>query len=152
MSDTDQKFLLPERVRPVAGGGLDGPFWEGLRNENLILQYCPGCLSYQWGPEYVCYRCGTFDVKWVEVPKADDGFFRGVVYSWQRIWHPVDPSLASAVPYVAVLVELPDADNVRLMGNLVDPPDGPIPIGADLSPVFEHHSEYSLLLWRLTRQ
>jgi hypothetical protein len=52
---------------------------------------------------------------------------------------------------VAVLVELPDADLVRLLGNLVNPPDGPIPIGAELGPVFEHHSSYSLLLWRLRR-
>jgi hypothetical protein len=52
------------------------------------------------------------------------------------------------VPYVVVLVELPDANGVRLVGNLVDPPAGPVEIGADLVPVFEHHDTHTLLLWR----
>jgi uncharacterized OB-fold protein len=146
MSD---KFLLPERVRPVPQDGLDGPFWNGLRDETLILQRCPTCATFQWGPEYVCYRCGNFNLEWAEVPKAGDGFYQGVVYSWERVWHPVDPKLIPVVPYVALLVELPGADRVRLLGNLVDAPDGPIPIGAELFSVFEHHSTYSLLLWRL---
>jgi uncharacterized OB-fold protein len=151
MTDSGKQFLLPERVPPVAQESLDGPFWNGLRKEKLILQRCPKCDSYQWGPEYVCYQCGTFDLEWAEVPKSEDGTHRGIVYSWERIWHPVDPALATSVPYVAVLVELPDADSVRLLGNLVDPPDGPIPIGAEVDPVFEHHSSHSLLLWRLRR-
>jgi uncharacterized OB-fold protein len=151
VTDSGQQFLLPERVRPVPNEGLDDPFWSGLRQEKLVLQRCQTCASYQWGPEYVCYRCGTGHLEWAEVPKADDGTYRGIVYSWERIWHPVDPTFVSRVPYVAVLVELPDADLVRLLGNLVYPPDGPIPIGAELGPVFEHHSSYSLLLWRLRR-
>jgi uncharacterized protein len=149
MREPDQQFLLPERVRPVPQPGLDGPFWNALRDERLTLQRCPSCASYQWGPEYVCYRCGGYELQWAEVPKAPHGSYRGVVYSWERIWHPVDPSLVSSVPYVAVLVELPDADRVRLLGNLIDPPEGPVPIGAEVDPVFEHHSSYSLLLWRL---
>jgi hypothetical protein len=54
------------------------------------------------------------------------------------------------VPYVVVLVELPEASGVRLIGNLVDPPRGPIPIGADLVSAFEHHESHSLLHWRLS--
>ncbi len=151
MTRPDQPFLLPERVRPLSQAGLDGPFWSGLREEKLILQRCPTCALYQWGPEYVCYRCGSYDVHWAEVPKRDDGSYGGVVYSWERIWHPVDPALVSSVPYVAVLVELPDADQARVLGNLIDPPEGPIAIGAEVAPVFEHHTSYSLLLWRLRR-
>ena len=46
---------------------------------------------------------------------------------------PVDPSSVDAVRNVAVLVELPDADNVRLVGYLVS-----LRIGADFRPDFEH--------------
>ena len=152
MSSVDQRFLLPERVRPVAqADGLDEPFWSALREETLVLQRCSQCSTYQWGPEYVCYQCGTDDLRWTEVPKAD-GAYRGVLYSWERVWHPVDPSLIQAVPYVVVLVELPDADQVRLIGNLADPPKDHVSIGADLTPVFEHHDGHTLLLWRLTER
>ena len=67
-------FLLPERVQPIAhSDGLDEPFWSGLRTEKIVLQYCPACSAYQWGPEYVCYVCGTGDLAWAEVPNASDG-------------------------------------------------------------------------------
>ncbi len=149
MSSTNQPFLLPERVVPVPlADGLDDPFWSGLQEERLVLQYCRSCANFQWGPEHVCYLCGTVDLGWSEVPRANDEY-RAVLYSWERVWHPVDPSLTSAVPYVVVLVELPDANRVRLIGNLVDPPAGDLAIGSELIPVFEHHGQHTLLLWRL---
>ena len=149
MSQSDNPYVLVERVRPVPLEGLDAPFWKGLTEERLVIQRCPACAVFQWGPEYVCYRCGTFDLRWTEVPRGADGRHRGVVYSWERVWHPVDPSLVESVPYVVVLVELPDTGGVRVLGNIVEPPDGPIPIGAELMAVFEHHDTYSLLQWRL---
>ena len=36
--------------------------------------------------------------------------------------NPVHPALKDAGPYIAVLVELPDADNVRMIGNLLGDP------------------------------
>jgi uncharacterized OB-fold protein len=150
VSDPERTFLLPERVRPVPQpDGLDAPFWDGLREEKIVLQRCAACARYQWGPEHVCYDCGSFDVGWAEAPRPADGSYRGAVFSWERVWHAVDASLAAVVPYVVVLVELPDAYGVRLIGNLVDPPDGPVRIGAGVSPVFEHHDTHTLLLWRL---
>ena len=44
------------------------------------------------------------------------------IYSWERVWHPVHPALANGVPYVVLLVELPDADGIRMIGNLVGDP------------------------------
>jgi uncharacterized protein len=149
VTQRDETFLLPERVKPVPqSDGLDAPFWSGLREERIVLQRCPDCDTFQWGPEYVCYSCGRADLNWAEVPRAAGGLYRGLAYSWERVWHPVDPSLAPVVPYVVVLVELPDANGVRLIGNLVDPPPAAVVIGAELVPVFEHHDSHTLLLWR----
>jgi uncharacterized OB-fold protein len=151
VSQPDNLFLLPERVRPVAlSDGLDEPYWTGLRQERIVLQYCRPCREYQWGPEYVCYRSGADALQWVEVPKDREGRYHAVVYSWERVWHPVHPSLVRAVPYVVVLVALPDASHVRLLGNLVDPPPALVPIGSELDPVYEHHDAHTLLLWRLS--
>ena len=52
-----------------------------------------------------------------------------------------------------VLVELPHADNVRMVGNLLIAPDAPVVIGAEMEAVFEPHDAardaHTLVQWRL---
>jgi uncharacterized OB-fold protein len=126
---------------------LDAPYWEGLRAERLLLQRCGACARFQWGPEWICHRCLGFDLAFAEVEP------RGVIYSHQRVWHPVHPALAAQGPYVIVLVELPQADGVRLVGNLLGDPQQRLVIGDAVEGVFEHHTEhtppFSLLQWRV---
>ena len=54
---------------------------------------------------------------------------------------------------VVVLVELPHADGIRMVGNLLGDPTAPVPIGAPVEAVFEHHPDatprYSLVQWEL---
>ena len=51
---------------------------------------------------------------------------------------------------MVVLVELPDAGNVRMVGNLVGDPRADLPIGATVEAVFEDHPEgYALVQWKL---
>jgi uncharacterized OB-fold protein len=56
-------------------------------------------------------------------------------------------------PYIAVLVELPHADGVRMVGNLLGDPTQEVVIGTEVEGVFEHHGDsdppYSLLQWRM---
>jgi len=50
-----------------------------------------------------------------------------------------------------VLVELPHADDVRLVGNLLGDPTQDVVIGSEVSAVFEHHVDaepaFTLLQW-----
>ena len=75
----------------------------------------------------------------------------GVVYSYERVWHPVHPALKDQGPYLVVLVELPHADDVRLVGNLLGDPRAPVTIGERVKGTFEHHDDaepkYTLLQW-----
>ena len=56
-------------------------------------------------------------------------------------------------PYLAVLVELPHAGGVRMVGNLLGDPMQMVTIGAEVEGVFEHHPDsdpaYSLLQWQM---
>ena len=47
-----------------------------------------------------------------------------------------------------VLVELPDAGGVRVLGNLVGDPTQPVSVGLAVDAVFEHHDGYTLIQWR----
>jgi uncharacterized protein len=141
-------FVLPERDDPVPDRtGLDAPYWTGVAREELVVQRCQSCGSWQWGPEWTCYVCRSFNMQWQEVPR-EDGEYRGVIYSWERVWHASDPALAGSVPYVAVLVTLPRAGNVRMIGNLLGDQRAPVSIGSRVRAVFEHHERYSLVQWQ----
>lgn len=137
-------YLQPGLPAP-APTDLDRPFWDGLRQQRLLVQRCKRCARYQWGPEWICHRCLNVDLDFVEVET------RGTLFSHQRVWHPVHPALRQQGPYVIALVELAHADNIRLVGNLLGDPLQELVIGAEVDGVFEHHGEadppYSLLQW-----
>jgi uncharacterized OB-fold protein len=124
--------------------GLDREFWEAARRHELVVQRCNACRTFQFGPEWICHACHSFDVGWQRVSG------RGRIYSWERVWHPVHPALKDACPYLVVLVELPDADNVRMVGNLLGDPLQEVVIGAPVEAVFEDHPEagVTLVQWR----
>lgn len=129
-----------------AGDGLDAPFWAGLADDRLLLQRCSRCRGWQWGPEWICHRCHSFDLAFEAVAPV------GRIHSYERVWHPVHSALKDQGPYVIVLVELPQADNVRVVGNLVGDPTAAVAIGSPVTGVFEHHADanppFTLLQWR----
>ncbi len=122
--------------------GLDREYWEGTKRGELKVQQCSSCGTHQWGPEWICHNCLSFDVGWADVGT------RARIFSWERIWHPVHPAVIGACPYVAVLVEFPGANNVRMVGNLLGDPMQQITIGGEVEAVFEHHADHTLVQWR----
>ena len=140
-------YLRQGLATPVPSrDGLDKPYWDGLRENVLRLQRCRACGAFQWGPEWICHRCLSFDLAWEPVEP------KGRVYSYERVWHPVHSALKDQGPYVVVLVELPHANNVRLVGNLLGDARAPVTIGAAVHGIFEHHAHdkvpFTLLHWR----
>lgn len=138
---------LPEGL-PVPAptrDGLDAAYWEGVRAHELRVQRCNECHTFQWGPEWICHRCHSFDIGWQRVSG------RGQIYSWERAWHPVHPALKDHGPYLVVLIELPDADGIRMVGNLLGDPRQDVRIGSEVEAVFEDHnptdSPYTLVHW-----
>lgn len=141
-------YLPPGLPAPVPEpDGLSAPFWNGLHVGRLLVQQCGHCNSWQFGPEWLCHHCHTFDPAWREVNP------RGRIFSWERVWHPSHPCLVGHGPYLVVLVELPHAGNVRMLGNLLGDPMQEVAVGAEVEGVFERHDEagraYTLLQWRL---
>lgn len=139
---------LPEGLPIPVADAVDEPYWSALRRGEIMVQRCKSCKGWQFGPEWICHRCHSFDVGWEKI----EG--KGRIFSWERVWHPVHPALNGHGPYIVVLVEMPNAGNVRLIGNLVGDPKQTVEIGAPVEAVFEHHETadppYTLLQWRRT--
>jgi uncharacterized OB-fold protein len=143
-----QSYLPPGLPIPVPErNGLSAPYWQGLREDRIRVQRNPATGVYQFPPQWIAHDTQTFELEWVDVEP------RGRIYSWTRVWHPVHPALRDAGPYIVVVVELPQAGNVRLLGNLLGDPGQDVVIGAEVEAVFEHHADadppYTLLQWRL---
>lgn len=131
-----------------ANDGLDKPYWEGARAKKLMVQCCNQCKQYQWGPEQICNHCHSFDLGWAEVAG------KGRIYSYERIWHPVHPVLKERGPYLVVLIELPQAGNVRMVGNLLGDGKQEVIIGSEVEAVYEDHNDdpknpFTLVQWKL---
>lgn len=126
--------------------GFDAPYWQGTLEGKLVVQRCADCQTWQWGPEWLCHECHSFDMTWQEISQE------GVIYSWERVWHPVHPSLQDSVPYIVVLVELPQAGNIRMIGNLLGDPMQEVTIGSSVKAVFEKHEDedpaFALVHWQ----
>jgi len=146
------KYVLPEGLPvPVPDpDGLSTPFWEGLARNQLWIQRCHHCKTWQWGPEWICHECHSFDIRWEQVDPT------GRVYAIQRVWHPAHVALKGIGPYLTVLVELPLAGGVRMVGNVIGDPMRDIAPGAALQGVFEHHLDanppFSLLQWKVCEE
>jgi uncharacterized OB-fold protein len=130
-----------------APDGLSAPYWEGTRHKKLRIQKCDGCGAWQWGPEWICHRCHSFKLSWHEITG------KGRIYSYERPHHPVHTALNGHGPYIAVLVELPDYGNIRMVGNLLGDPKQSVTIGAPVEAVFEPHDNanppFTLVQWRV---
>jgi uncharacterized protein len=145
-----ESYLRPGLPAPVPeNDALDTPYWEGTRKGELWVQRCTKCRTWQWGPEWICHGCLSFDVGWEKVAG------RGRIYSWERPWHPVHPALKEQGPYIVVLVELPNAGNIRMLGNLLGDPRQEVTIGTEVEAVFEPHDDakppFTLVQWRVAR-
>ncbi len=145
MSETYLPDGLPIPV-PMADG-LDETYWKATRRDLLMIQKCGDCGTWQWGPEWICHNCYSLNMIWEEVAPE------GMIYSWERPWHPVHPALKDHGPYIVVLVELPHAGNIRMIGNLLGDPNQNVIIGSKVKAVFETHEDkdppYTLVQWKV---
>lgn len=122
---------------PVTGSigprpdGLDLPYWSGLSEGRLVVQRCDACAAWIWGPMWICPHCRHDQLTWTEVDPS------GRIYTWTRTYQPFSPEFADTVPYLAVLVELPHAGSIRLLGILLGDQERDPQIGEAVTGVFQ---------------
>ena len=114
----EKKYYLPEGL-PTPRAQRTGLDTRILGRDQTPRTGSPALQQLQnlpMGPESICHQCRSFDMGWHKVSG------RGRLYSWVRCWNPVHPALKEACPYIVAVIELPDAGNVRMVGNLLGDP------------------------------
>ena len=104
----------------VKGMGADGPYWSAIDAGRLELPRCQGCGRWHWPAPFRCSECSSNQFEWVKREPV------GQIYSWTRTWHRFDGLENFPLPFVSVLVELPEAGNIRLLGRYDESAGAPV--------------------------
>ncbi len=135
-------MTTPAAARPVPDpDDASAPFWNACARHELILQACDDCDAIRFPPRPMCPACTSFAHSW----KPASG--RGRIWSWVVAHPPVLPAFADRAPYNVVVVELDEG--VRMLGNLIDVPNGEIHEDIPVEVAWEDVEErVALPVWR----
>jgi len=120
---------------------ISKPFWDGLREEKLLVQRCRSCGRLQHYPRPHCIVCLSQELEWAPMSG------KGTVYSFTIVRRAAHPAFAADVPYVLAVIELQEGPHVT--GNVVGTPPEAVRIGMPVTAVFDHVTpDVTLLKWR----
>ena len=110
---------LPNPMTPEAK-----PYWDGLREQKLMLPRCNACGHVFWYPRVACPKCHAKDVGWVQSKG------RGTLHSFEIGHQSFNKAFKVPAPYVLAMVEL--AEGPRMLSNLIDVEPDPKKIKCDM--------------------
>jgi uncharacterized OB-fold protein len=120
--------VQPTRFEPPVDPDLTA-FWDGTREQRLLIPTCRSCGKPFWYPRPTCPHCVSTDIDWVASSGA------GTVAAVSVMYRPANPMMADKVPYAVVLVDLDD--HVRVMSNMVGIDANDVRIGMRVELVWE---------------
>jgi uncharacterized protein len=106
-------------------------FWNGLRENKLLIQRCNGCGTLRHPPQPMCRECRSLD--WATVEASG----RGTVYSFVMPHQPRFPFFE--YPYIVALIEL--AEGVRIVSNLIGIDPGDVTAGMEVEVHFQNFDD-----------
>jgi uncharacterized OB-fold protein len=120
-----------KNARPIPAPGAyvaDQPFWDGMRDGKLVLQYCPETNAFQHYPRPVSLATGSRKLEWRPVSG------NGTIYAFTTLRVP-GPGTAGRIPLLIATVELDDG--VRILANILDATASDLRIGLRVSVAWD---------------
>ena len=112
------------------------PFWEAAKEHRLVVQHCDACGRDQYPPDLICRYCQSSKLSF------RDTSGRGVIYSFAVYVRSFMSGFEA--PYVVALVDLVDADGVRMMTNIIETLIPSIKVGMPVKVAFEQRGEWAI--------
>jgi uncharacterized OB-fold protein len=113
-----------ERPLPQPITAETKPFWDGLREQKLMLPKCGDCGRVFFYPRILCPHCHSRNVGWIQ------GSGRGKLYSFEIAYQTISRAFKVKPPYVLAMIEL--EEGVRMLSNLVEVEPDPKKIRCDM--------------------
>ena len=121
---------LPQPITPEAK-----PYWQGLREQKLMLPRCRACGRAHFYPRVICPHCHGADLEWIQASG------RGRLYSFEIGHQAFNKAFKVKPPFVLAMIELEEGP--RMMSNLIGIEPDPKKIRCDMpvEVVFEKLTE-----------
>lgn len=87
------------------------PYWDGLKEEKLLIQYCDDCCTSIFYPRSICPECFSEKISW----KESSGI--GKIYSFTVVHQAFGP-FKNETPFVVGIIEL--TEGVRMMSRILE--------------------------------
>lgn len=110
---------LPQPMTPEAK-----PFWDGLKQDKLMLPKCGDCGHVFFYPRILCPRCHSRTITWVQASG------KGKLHSFEIAYQPFQKAWKIKPPYVLAMIEL--AEGPRMMSNLINVEPDPQVVKCDM--------------------
>lgn len=123
---------MSERFEPPESPAA-APFWQGTREQKLLLQWCRPCAAPIFFPREACPACLGVDLDWRESTGE------GEVYACSVMHRAGNRQMQDRVPYVVALVDLDEG--VRMMSNVVGCAPGAVRVGMRVRVTWEALSD-----------
>jgi len=121
-----------------------GPFWEGAREDRLMLPRCLQCNRVHFYPRVLCPYCHSFELEWIEASGAGTVHTFAVQQRGYGGWN-------DETPFVTAYIDMNEGARMMtvLLGVDAERPES-IRIGAPVRVEFERASdEVSIPFWRV---
>jgi len=102
---------IPEKPDPLVNNWAR-PFWDGTRDEKLLIQNCSDCQKNIFYPRMACPHCFSDNLEWVEASG------KGTIYSFTVVENNAASPFVPDMPFVIAVVIL--EEGVRMLTNIVD--------------------------------
>jgi uncharacterized OB-fold protein len=117
---------------------LTEPFWTGLKNRKVCIQYSPSSDAYVFYPRVLAPRTLADDLEWREISGE------GILYTFTIAERPTAPHWEGSVPQLLAVVELNEGP--RLSTEMVNVDPAALKVGMRVKPVFEDHPDHDITL------
>ena len=121
---------LPSPITPEAQ-----PYWDGLKENKLMLPKCDDCGKPFFYPRVLCPNCHSRNISWMQASG------RGKLYSFQIAHRSLNRAFKVELPCVLAMIELEEGP--RMMSNLINIKPDPNVVKCDMpvEVVFEKQND-----------
>lgn len=121
---------LPSPITPEAQ-----PYWDGLKENKLMLPKCDDCGKPFFYPRVLCPNCHSRNISWMQASG------RGKLYSFQIAHRSLNRAFKVELPCVLAIIELEEGP--RMMSNLINIEPDPNVVKCDMpvEVVFEKQND-----------